>query len=415
MRQPCADVVHMFVCIIVLQLCCVSLSGCYGAICRKAADLSVLASQPEEERLLAQVVDDLPVEALRAATVQDLLLDAASDRLRQQLDRRMRLRSQDVEAAGPQPVSVLLLSGGGQLGAYGAGAMVGWSDRNNRPEFDVVTGVSTGALIATFAFLGSKYDEILEREYTQVEQRDILRRRPFLEMLFSESLADNTPLAQKIEQAITLDVLNAVADECERGRSLTVGVVELKTGLFLEFDLGSIAAGRDEASLRRYRSALLASAAIPTVFPPVCDGVFAFADGATRQNIYFPSVLQTCRRELERADVRRPLHVYAIVNGTIDAMPNFGMKGDIISIGVRAVDLLLAEAQIGALHRISGMADRNGWTFRVGSISPDACWSERADCGSSLVNQFCKEYMNCLFNLGRGQMLEDRFWSVWDW
>ena len=105
------------------------------------------------------------------------------------------------------PVSFLALSGGGDDGAFGAGLLCGWTVAGNRPEFKLVTGVSAGALIAPFAFLGPKYDTVLKKLFTNFSSKDIVERRSLLAAVFDDALADNKPLWRLLEKKITADLL----------------------------------------------------------------------------------------------------------------------------------------------------------------------------------------------------------------
>src|SRR5580704_1698957 len=110
--------------------------------------------------------------------------------------------TQVANSSASRPRTVLAVSGGGLFGAFTVGILKGWSDTGARPKFDVVTGVSTGALIAPLAFLGPEYDDLLEQWYTTAKPRDIFRRRPLATVLFSDSLAESKPLAHRIEQVV---------------------------------------------------------------------------------------------------------------------------------------------------------------------------------------------------------------------
>jgi predicted acylesterase/phospholipase RssA len=165
--------------------------------------------------------------------------------------------------------NLLVLSGGGKLGAYSAGILSGWTARGTRPPFDVVSGISTGALIAPFAFLGLRYDRIRADNYTTVRTENIYRRRPYLAMLWSESLADSAPLRRRIDEQITDDFLAEIAQAHITGRRLYVGTTNLDTGRLVPWDLGAIAAGTDPDKLALFRKVLLASCSIPGLLPPV--------------------------------------------------------------------------------------------------------------------------------------------------
>src|SRR5687768_1654697 len=169
----------------------------------------------------------------------------------------------------PPKRSVLVLSGGGAYGAYSAGLLVGWTQTGTRPEFDVVTGVSTGALVAALAFLGPDYDGELRRVYTTLESKDIFRFRRSIRSLLSEGLADNAPLARQIEAFVTPENMARLAAEHARGRRLYVGTTDLDGRRQVVWDVSAIATqGTPEAAGLIVR-VLLASAAIPGFFPPV--------------------------------------------------------------------------------------------------------------------------------------------------
>jgi predicted acylesterase/phospholipase RssA len=167
-----------------------------------------------------------------------------------------------------QPLDILALSGGGAGGAFGAGALVGLTRTSQRPQFAVVTGVSTGALIAPYAFLGAGWDRELTAAYTSGAGAHILRSRG-LAALFGSSAFSGAPLQQLVDRYLTDDMLRAVAREARKGRLLLVATTNVDTGEPVVWDLGAIAmrGGRDARTL--FRDVLVASASVPGVFPPV--------------------------------------------------------------------------------------------------------------------------------------------------
>lgn len=172
------------------------------------------------------------------------------------------------EAVPGRNQQVLLLSGGGSHGAFGAGVLVGWTASGQRPQFDIVTGVSTGALMATFAFLGPEFDGVLRHLYTNVDNEQIYRDRG-LSGLLKGSAFDQKPLARQLEQEITDDVLTRVAAECAKDRRLFIATTNLDKGLQVVWDMCAIAASTSPDKAALYRKVLLASAAIPGLFKPV--------------------------------------------------------------------------------------------------------------------------------------------------
>src|SRR6266699_1378673 len=155
------------------------------------------------------------------------------------------------------PLDILALSGGGQGGAFGAGFLKGWTERAaepRRPEFRIVTGTSTGSLIATFAFLGPAFDDEVRDAYLTIRgDGDVFQDR-FLPtaLLFDDSLSTTGPLRERLERFITPEVVAAVAAEARKGRLLLVGTVDLEAAQFVPLDLTAIAGVGGEEARRNY-------------------------------------------------------------------------------------------------------------------------------------------------------------------
>jgi len=233
--------------------------------------------------------------------------------------------------AGGKRVTIraLALSGGGSHGAYGAGVLIGWTDAGSRPEFDVVTGISTGALMATAAFLGPEEDDALKM-YTKITNKDIYKSRGMLAVLTGDSMYDAAPLREIIAKQIDDGVLQAVAREHARGRRLFVGTVNLDAQAFTIWDMGFIASSDRPDKLERYRDVILASASVPVLFPPVyipleVDGESyrqMHVDGGAREMVFFPGYIQDFDKAiaefgLTRSDVHG--EIYVLYNGRVAA------------------------------------------------------------------------------------------------
>lgn len=167
----------------------------------------------------------------------------------------------------------LVISGGGENGAFAAGLLAGWSQAGDRPAFGVITGVSTGALIAPFAFVGATADPALKKNYTEITAADVfeLGGNP------TAALTDNWPLKDRIDKSVTPDLLKAIAVEHAKGRRLLIATTQVDAEHSIVWDMGtiaSLAAGKDanrygSKALKLFREIVLASTAIPGVFPPV--------------------------------------------------------------------------------------------------------------------------------------------------
>jgi predicted acylesterase/phospholipase RssA len=176
----------------------------------------------------------------------------------------------EVGTSEPRPVkSILALSGGGSYGAYTAGVLNGWSRSNNRPEFDVVTGISTGALIAPMAFLGPKYDTEMRHFYTEVRRRDVFALRNLVTVPFRDAIATTAPLRHLVEAGITEQVVQEIAGEHKKGRRLYIATTNLQSRKTVVWDLGAMAVKNGPDTRRLIIDVLVASAAVPGVFPPV--------------------------------------------------------------------------------------------------------------------------------------------------
>jgi hypothetical protein len=193
-------------------------------------------------------------------------------------EREAQITPRVAAATSEAPINILALSGGGAGGAFGAGVLVGWSRAGTRPDFQIVTGVSSGALIAPLAFLGSSWDGVLEDAFSGSETEHLLQRRP-LGALLGSSLYRGKPLAALVEHYATDALIRAVAAEAEKGRLLLVATTNLDTEQTTIWNLTSIAAQGGEQGRKLFRDILIASASIPGIFPPVLIRV----EGSGRQ------------------------------------------------------------------------------------------------------------------------------------
>ena len=227
-----------------------------------------------------------------------------------------------------QPREILALSSGGVYGAFTAGVLSGWTATGARPEFDVVTGVSTGALIAPFAFLGPEYDCRANRLYVGVKAEDIYRFRSWVTIPFRDSLAISHPLRKLIESQVTPDLMAKLAAEHHKGRRLYVGTTNLDTKRFVIWDLGAIACQPCPQSCQLVRDILLASASVPGMLPPVpieveVDGKKyreLHCDGGATSTIFVPPAVFEAARSDPTADT--PGRLTVIVAGKLYPDPS---------------------------------------------------------------------------------------------
>jgi hypothetical protein len=174
-----------------------------------------------------------------------------------------------------KPSYILALSGGGEGGAFGAGLLNGWTKTGTRPEFTVVTGVSTGALIAPFAFLGSDYDWVLDDLYTETAADQLVKKNSIFSIFSLNALYDTAPLKKLIAEYVTADTLHKISQEHLKGRRLFMGTTNLDTLRTIIWDMGAIASSKHADAPELFRKIMLASASIPGIYPPVYINVQA--------------------------------------------------------------------------------------------------------------------------------------------
>ena len=182
----------------------------------------------------------------------------------------------------PQP-NIIAISGGGENGAFGAGLLVGWSDAGTRPDFDLVTGISAGALIAPFVYLGRSKNVALKELFTKLTRSDIYDPG-IMTPLFGSALVDSSPLETLIANYVDERFLRDAARERARGRVLLIGTTNLDAERPVLWDMGRIAMSGHPDALGLFRKILLASASIPGAFPPV--RIKVQAEGRTYEELH---------------------------------------------------------------------------------------------------------------------------------
>jgi len=298
------------------------------------------------------------------------------------------------------PVDLLAISGGGDKGAFGAGLLVGWTQNGTRPTFKAVTGVSTGSLIAPFAFLGPEYDEVLKATYTSVSPNDIAAPRMIFAAFENDGMADNGPLRQLISRYVDQKLLDRIAQEYAKGRLLLVGTTDLDARQPVIWNMGAIASAGTPESLELFRQILLASAAIPGAFPPSMIRVDVDGSphqemhvdgGASAQVFLYPPGLRRAGAELGEQMSRRG-HVYVIRNSSIAASGDPVLR-QTINIAGRAIDSLIHTQGLGDLFRIYLTAQHDGFDFNLAFIGPDFAYPNKKQ-------QFEHAYMVKLYTYG---------------
>lgn len=306
-----------------------------------------------------------------------------------------------------QTFDVLALSGGGSNGAYGAGVITGWTKTGERPEFDIVTGVSTGALTAPFAFLGPSWDERLSQVYTGDAAARILKARG-LGVLFHPSFYDSQALRGLVEKYADANMMRAIAAEHAKGRRLLIATTNLDTEETVIWNMGAIAAKGDEASRALFQDVLVASASIPGVFPPTMIQVQGHerrlsemhVDGSV--TIPFFVAPESLLLWTVGKDEARPGRVFVIVNGQVGGVFGF-TKGGALSIVGRSWQTMSKALIRTHLAASAAFAQRNGGQLFYSAI-PDAAHADTSGL------DFAADNRKSLFQMGY-----DRAVAGWAW
>ena len=299
------------------------------------------------------------------------------------------------------PINFLAISGGGDDGAFGAGLLVGWSASGTRPEFKGVTGISTGALIAPFAFLGSEGDNALREVYTTIGPANILKPRNLLAALTDDGMADNAPLLELISRYVNAEFLTRIAREYqEKGHLLLIGTSNLDARRPVIWNMGAIASSADPRALELFRKVMLASAAIPGAFPPVMIDVEVngkpyqemHVDGGTQAQVFlYPPRLFDLVRQQGVKIAPRERSVYIIRNARLDPQWASVERGT-LTIAGRAISSLIQTQGVGDLYRIYLTAQQDGLDYNLAYIG--------ADFNAEHKEDFDTAYMKALFEYG---------------
>lgn len=303
------------------------------------------------------------------------------------------------------PAYFLAVSGGGDNGAYSAGLLNGWSETGTRPEFKMVTGVSTGALVAPFAFLGPGYDAALREVYTTMTPESIYRTRGISAALFDDAMADTTPLANVIAKYADEKMFAAIAREYGEGRLLLIGTTDLDAQRPVVWNIGALAASGKPEALALFRKILRASAAIPGVFQPVMIDVeldgrkyqeMHVDGGAIAQLFLYPPSIDASRL------MKRERHAYIIRNARLD--PDYLMaERRTITIAGRAISTMLAASGQNDVLRTYFVSQRDGVDYNLAYIGSDFVAPEKK-------GEFDQAYMRALYDYGYRQAKAGTEW-----
>ncbi|MFW5393566.1 patatin-like phospholipase family protein [Yersinia sp. 2544 StPb PI] len=307
----------------------------------------------------------------------------------------------------------LALSGGGPNGAFGAGFLNGWTKTGKRPVFKVVSGVSTGALIAPFAFLGSDHDQALHDFYTTTTTRDIFHLDNLLfRLFFRESLADTSPLSKLIDGHITPELMSEIAQAHRHGRRLYMGTVDLDSQRFIVWNMGLIAMKGTPEALMLFRKVMLASSSVPVAFSPVFFDVVAqgkhydemHVDGGVAARVFYNGGVYSSKVVRTRAGLADSKEdIYIIHNGQLGPQPEPTPRL-VRNIAMRTLDSTSKAALVGDLYRIYAfsLAENSGFHWITIPSNVDTNGAEIFD----------PIKMERLYQAGYAEALQGPKWSL---
>lgn len=305
---------------------------------------------------------------------------------------------------------LIALSGGGANGAYAAGLINGWTARGDRPDFEVVTGVSTGALAAPFVFLGRDYDGALRDAYTGGAATHLLKGRG-LGAFVGSGVFSGQPLRELIARYVDEALLAAVAVEHRKGRVLLVATTDLDAQRGVFWNMGAIAEQGGPGALALFRDVLAASASIPGVFPPVMIASQSALDGAIFEEMHvdggvtnpFVALPQMLWSWNDADAVLRGGRIWVVVNGK--AAPGFDVTRDAApSVLRRSLETALMSNLRANLAANQQFAARNGLEYRTTAIPVEFEGADGLD--------FSAGAMAAVYELGRARAVSGEAWTV---
>jgi predicted acylesterase/phospholipase RssA len=387
--------------ITILGLSLLILAGCASlprqhAVPKQLTTQAMVAPDLSEVRYLVDNPDDM----------RRMLRDAADLWPKELAWQRAQGRSGSTLA----PSNMLAISGGGDNGAYAAGLLNGWSENGTRPEFSLVTGVSTGALIAPYAFLGTAHDAQLKEFYTDTPRDQLIEIRNVFAVLTEDSVIDTAPLLALISKQVDRVFLDKIATEYHKGRTLLVSTTNLDTQQQVIWDMTKIAASQDPRALDLFHRIMLASAAIPGAFPPVMIDVEVngqifsemHVDGGTSGQVFvYPPSLKLRELANENGGQRKRV-LFVIMNERID--PEWEeTERRVLSIAGRAVATLIHNQGIGDLFRIYLTTQRDHVAFNLSYIP--------ADFNHPNAGTFNTDFMRALYARGHEEATQGQPWQ----
>ena len=326
----------------------------------------------------------------------------------------MSLSKQEIRERYPEtfgkPHNYLAISGGGARGAFGAGLLNGWTAAGTRPQFTIVTGVSTGAILAPFVFLGPEYDHLIKKFYTTLSTDDLLEKRSVISAVTKDAATDTTRMKEQIAGYIGDELVAKIAIEYAKGRELFIGTTNLDAARSVNWNITAIAASGAPDATQLIRDIILASAAIPAAFAPVLvDGEAngqkydeLHVDGGVSSNVFVYPIGLDWKAVLEKLEVKTKPNLYVLRNGYLqDAWT--AVDRNTLAIAGYSMSTLMTYVGHGDFARIYVAAQRDGLDFNLVKIP--------ADFEDTSTEAFDPVWMAELYDLGYSMAINGIDWE----
>lgn len=347
----------------------------------------------------------------------------------------LKLRPAAIKDADATKFNVLELSAGGGFGAYGAGYLVGWAhlDVSAKPtarkDIQIVTGVSTGALMATHAFLATydatqDWDGLLWKFYLNLSDPQLYSKR-YLSLIWANSVYDTSRKTALLREHVKSDMISRVGT-APSDHGLFIGIVNLDSGEFVRIDMKALATGTFESVAQRddcYRAVIDASTAVQVMFAPVFIDGQMMGDGGARQISFLVSPNHSPTSGLRNVKLR----VFSFVHGDLDVgtPPGSKVRNGIFDIADRTVRILADQSMKSSIRLSNALAQDPAVVvgketasklprfekvlYAAAAGAACKCMSNEeieSKCGASSPNRndiFCPAFMSCLAEIGKAE------------
>jgi len=375
-------------------------------ICQGCGSNIIRNPVPEDLNNKVTVLDQDDLRFIPYEVSEEFIVPYTLTMMQQQTDSKLLYE----DNGNTKPAYILALSGGGEGGAFGAGILNGWTTIGTRPEFTVVTGISTGALIAPFAFMGPDYDWVLKELYTETTAKQLVRRNGIFSIFKLDSIYDTAPLRKLIAEYVTVDALHKISQEHLKGRRLFIGTTNLDTLRTIIWDMGAIASSKHADAPELFRKVMLASASVPGAYPAVYINVQAegkffdemHVDGGTSSQVFvYPPEFRL--KELSKKHGHdRERNLFVIFNSKLKPKGRT-FKPGLRTIARRSISTLINTQGLGDIYRIFLTSQRDKVNFNMAFIP--------SDIEKESNEEFDTDYMQELYDYGYKHMIDGYPWK----